>query len=102
LQPKQQLDDAGGLRGAAVGRVVLAAGENEHDRPDDGGPNTYPTANAVPLVLAFGVTSIRMIAMTGITLTAAPSAYGRISPIALPIARHVAVHAGASSVVASG
>src|SRR5450755_2217754 len=50
-------------------------------------PRTKPAANAVPLVFALGVTSIRMIAMIGTTLIAAPRAYGRISPIALPTAR---------------
>src|SRR5438270_8163565 len=49
-------------------------------------PATKPAANEVPFAFAFGVTSIRMIAMIGMTLIAAPSAYGRISPIALPIA----------------
>jgi hypothetical protein len=47
-------------------------------------PKTKPTANDVPFVFALGVTSIRMIAMIGTTLIAAPAAYGRISPIALP------------------
>jgi len=37
-------------------------------------PRTNPAANAEPFVLAFGVTSIRMIAMIGTTLIAAPSA----------------------------
>src|SRR5450755_4426315 len=49
-------------------------------------PKTNPAANAVPFVLALGVTSIRIIAMIGTTLIAAPSAYGRISPMALPTA----------------
>src|SRR5438876_9260127 len=49
-------------------------------------PATKPAANEVPFAFALGVTSIRMIAMIGMTLIAAPSAYGRISPIALPIA----------------
>ena len=49
-------------------------------------PKTKPAANDPPFVRALGVTSIRMIAMIGTTLIAAPSAYGRISPIALPTA----------------
>jgi hypothetical protein len=42
--------------------------------PTSAKPSTYPTAKALPFVFAFGVTSIRMIAMIGITLTAAPTA----------------------------
>ena len=37
-------------------------------------PKTNPAANDMPFDFAFGVTSMRMIAMIGTTLIAAPSA----------------------------
>jgi hypothetical protein len=71
----QQLDAADALRRTAARRIFLAAGNTSTIVPTSANPNTYLTANAVPLVFAFGVTSIRMIAMIAIALP--PEAYKR-------------------------
>ncbi len=47
-------------------------------------PATQPTRNPMLVPLALGDRSMRMAAMTGIGLSATPSARGRISPITSP------------------
>ena len=50
-------------------------------------PSIQPSVKAGPLERALAEKSIRMTAMIGIGLIATPTAAGRMSAIALPIAR---------------
>ncbi len=79
--PRTSFTALAAVEGPPVSASPAAFATTSAMPPTTASPAIQPNRNASPLLRAFGVMSIRMIAMIGTGLIAMPRASGRISPI---------------------